>query len=155
MQQISIQPFKSEDQQAVKHLIQTGLGEHWGTIDETLNPDLNDIGASYAQATFLVAWCDGRIVGTGALTPRPEQCGEIVRMSVAADMRRQGVATQILDRLCQEAGTLGFKRLILETTSTWHEVIAFYEAYGFRITHRQQSEFGEDTYFALDLDKTE
>ncbi len=46
-QQISIKPFESEDQEAVQSLILAGLAEHWGEIDPTLNPDLNDIGAYY------------------------------------------------------------------------------------------------------------
>lgn len=44
-QQISIKPFESEDQEAVQSLILAGLAEHWGEIDPTLNPDLNDISA--------------------------------------------------------------------------------------------------------------
>ena len=155
MQRILIKPFESEDQEAVQNLIIAGLAEHWGEIDPTLNPDLNDISANYADATFLVAWSDGRIIGAGALIPKSGQVAEIVRMSVAADMRRQGVATKILDRLCQEAQCLGFQRIILETTSTWYEVIEFYKRFGFRITHHQDSKFGGEAHFALDVVSTE
>ncbi|MBC8233103.1 GNAT family N-acetyltransferase, partial [bacterium] len=107
--------------------------------------------SSYANATFLVAWLGDRIVGTGALVPRSEQVAEIVRMSVTADIRRQGIGTKILERLCHEARRLGFQRIILETTSTWHEVIEFYKRFGFRITHHRDGEFGGDVHFALDL----
>ncbi len=154
-QPISIKPFKSEDQEAVKSLILAGLGEHWGKIDPRLNPDLNDISASYADATFLVAWLDGSIIGTGALVPRSEQEAEIVRMSVATEMRREGIGTKILEQLCQEGKQLGFQRIILEATSTWHEVIEFYKRFGFRITHYRESEFGDETCFSLDLTSTE
>ncbi len=64
-----IKPFESEDQDAVRSLILAGLAEHGGEIDPTLNPDLNDIRDSYNDATFLVAWLDGRIIGSGALIP--------------------------------------------------------------------------------------
>jgi hypothetical protein len=63
----TILPFKAEDQAEAKNLILAGMGEHFGEIDHSLNPDLNDIAASYAGAIFLVAWCENRIVGTGAL----------------------------------------------------------------------------------------
>ncbi|MDE2723620.1 MAG: hypothetical protein OXI59_09625 [Gemmatimonadota bacterium] len=78
-QQISIKPFEGEDQESVQSLILAGLAEHWGKIDPTLNPDLNDIGAYYEDATFLVAWFDGRIIGSGALNPKSDQVAEIVR----------------------------------------------------------------------------
>ena len=155
MSKLTIQPFKPQDQEDVKKLIQNGLGEHWGHIDETLNPDLNDISQSYKEATFLVARLDGVIVGTGALVPRSPEEGEIVRMSVAKDLRRQGIGRQILERLVQEGRQLGFERLILETTATWEEVIAFYKDYGFEVTHVEDGEFGEDVYFKLDLSTDE
>jgi N-acetylglutamate synthase-like GNAT family acetyltransferase len=136
---------------AVKRLILAGLAEHWGKLDSNLNPDLNDISISYADAIFLVAWFNNRIIGTGALIPRSNQVAEIVRMSVVADMRRHGVGTKILDRLCREANTLEFQSLILETNATWHKVIAFYQAFGFRITHHQEGKFGGVVHFSLEL----
>ena len=150
-QQISIKPFEGGDQEAVQGLILAGLAEHWGAIDPTLNPDLDDIGAYYEDATFLVAWFDGRIIGSGALIPKSDQVAEIVRMSVSPEFRRRGIGRQILERLCQEAKALGFQRIVLETTSTWSEVIAFYKRFGFRITHRQDGHFGGEVHFALDL----
>ena len=150
-QQILIKPFESEDQDAVQSLILAGLAEHWGEIDPALNLDLNDIGASYNDATFLVAWLDGRIIGSGALIPKSGQVAEIVRMSVAPGLRRRGVGGKILARLCQEAKELGFQRIVLETTSTWSNVIGFYKRFGFRVTHHQEGPFGGEVHFALDL----
>jgi len=65
-QRLSLRPFRPEDQDAVKSLILAGLKEHWGTLDPSLNPDLDDIATSYKDAVFLVA-CEGdRIIGTPA-----------------------------------------------------------------------------------------
>ena len=149
--QILIKPFESEDQDAVRSLILAGLAEHWGEIDPTLNPDLNDIRASYNDATFLVAWLDGRIIGSGALVPRSDQVAEIARMSVASEFRRRGIGGKILERLCQEAKELGFQRIVLETTSTWSDIIEFYKRFGFRVTHHQEGHFGGEVHLALDL----
>ncbi len=148
-QRISIEPFRSQDQQAVRSLILAGLAEHWGQVDPALNPDLNDMAASYKDATFLVAWLDGRIVGCGALVPRSDQTAEIVRMSVASEFRRQGIGREILTRLCQRARKSGYRRIILETTSTWDDVIRFYERFGFRVTHRRAGRFGGEVHFEL------
>ena len=148
MDEIILQPFCPADQAEVKDLILTGLVEHWGTLDATKNPDLNEIGVTYRGATFLVARLAGRIVGTGALVPRGDGTAEIVRMSVARDLRRRGLGRRILTRLLAQARQDGTRRVVLETTATWQEVIAFYLDYGFRITHYA----GGDVYFALDLD---
>ncbi len=131
----------------MKQLILSGLEEHWGVLDQSKNPDLDDIATSYARAIFWVAQKDGRIVGTGALVPRASGVAEIVRMSVAASMRRKGIGTMILQELCRRAKEAGFHRIILETNSTWHEVIRFYRGYGFQITYYQ----GGAVYFAIDL----
>lgn len=143
-----LRPFRPEDQEQVKALILAGLGEHWGFIDPTRNPDLNDIPSTYAGAVFLVAWQDGKVVGSGALVPRREGLAEIVRMSVAAAQRRQGIGRRILEQLIEHARALHIRQVVLETTATWQEVIEFYLRFGFRITHYA----GGDVYFALDLD---
>ncbi len=72
-------------------------------------------------------------------------------MSVAADMRRRGIAKKILERLCREAISAEFRHLILETTATWHAAIAFYKKFGFCVTHRQEGAFGGEVHFFLDL----
>jgi putative acetyltransferase len=146
-QEITILPFQSEYQSEVKKLILAGLAEHWGTLDLTKNPDLHDIGFTYANAVFLVAWQNNKIIGTGALVPRSNDTAEIVRMSVSKDMRRKGVGRKILQRLCEQAKLNGYKRLVLETTETWHEVIEFYKQFGFQNTHILDG----DVYLALDL----
>ena len=148
MPEIVMRPFCPADQAEVKRLVLAGLVEHWGVLDPTKNPDLNDIAASYAGATFLVACLAGRIVGTGALLPRGEGTAEIVRMSVARGLRRRGVGRMLLTRLLEQARRDGLRRVVLETTATWQEVVAFYLDYGFHITHTAAG----DMYFALDLD---
>ncbi len=147
MNALLIQPFQPEDQSEAKALILEGLGHRWGSIDPKRNPDLDDIGSAYAGAVFLVARLAGRIVATGALVPRGGGVAEIVRMSVARDLRRQGIGSAVLRRLLESAPAAGCRKIILETTSTWTDAIAFYERHGFQPTHVR----GGDTYFALDL----
>jgi ribosomal protein S18 acetylase RimI-like enzyme len=144
---LSICPFRPKDQTQAKALILEGLKEHWGSIDPQRNPDLDDILASYAGGFFLVAALGDRIVATGALIPRAARVAEIVRMSVAIDQRRRGIGSAVLRRLLEDAKTAGYQKIILETTSTWDESIAFYQKHGFRFTHLR----GGDTFFALDL----
>jgi len=144
---ITLHPFQPSDQAEVKALILAGLVEHWGVLDPTKNPDLEDIAASYSDATFLVARHEGRIIGSGALVPRNERTAEIVRMSVAAGCRRKGIGRMILKSLVEHARQDGYQRIVLETTETWQEVISFYLNFGFHITYH----YDGDVYFILEL----
>lgn len=145
--EIILRDFQPADQAAVKDLVLSGLAEHWGVLDPSKNPDLDDIARSYAGATFLVAHCQGQIIGTGALVPRKNSTAEVMRMSVAPNWRRQGIGRMILQALVDRARQAGYRRIILETTETWQEVIAFYLRFGFWITHHKDG----DVYFELGL----
>jgi putative acetyltransferase len=144
---IVVGPLRPDDAHAARELILAGLAEHWGTLDLTKNQDLDDITLSYAGAVFLVARQNGLIVGTGALVAAGDGIGQVMRMSVAAPLRRCGLGSRILSELLAHARALGLRQVVLETTETWKEVVAFYLRNGFHITHRQDG----DSYFALDL----
>lgn len=146
-----IRPFVAADQKAARTLILNGLGEHFGFIDETVNPDIDDILGCYVASgqTFLVAEIDGVLVGTGALISEDAgvQTGRIVRMSVAREARRTGIGQALLARLMQMARERGFTRLVLETNIGWDDAIGFYQRCGF-----QEYERGDGlTHMALDL----
>ena len=97
----TIRPFVPADQIAARALILTGLGEHWGYIDETLNPDLDDISEAYPPETsyFLVAEEDGALIGAGCLTEDDAETGRLVRMSVASAARGKGIGRRLVAEL--------------------------------------------------------
>jgi GNAT superfamily N-acetyltransferase len=146
---ITLLPFQPSDQPEARALILSGLVEHWGFLDASKNPDLEDIAFSYAGGFFLVARQEGRLVGTGALLPTADPATwQVVRMSVARELRRSGLGRQILSRLEQEAYQRGARRLILETTAAWQEVISFYLRCGYQILEDQgETRTTEDVYF--------
>ncbi|HEY58043.1 MAG TPA: GNAT family N-acetyltransferase [Anaerolineae bacterium] len=138
-------PFRPEGQERVRALVLEGLAEHWGVLDPTANPDLENVAAAYRQGCFLVVWQDGEIVGTGALLPRGGHIVEIVRGSVRREWRRRGIGKALLHALCREAQRRGVRQLVLETTATWHDAIAFDRALGFKETRHADG----NMYFAL------
>ena len=79
-----IRPFEVSDQAVTRRLILEGLGEHFGFIDETLNPDIDDITAHYIVPghVFVVVQDGNDIVGKGALALKGEGIGQMVRVSV-------------------------------------------------------------------------
>ena len=98
---IIIRSFEPCDQNAARQLILTGLGEHFGFIDETRNPDLDDIVTRYIEAghTFVVAEIRTELVGTGAVITECEDTGRLVRMSVNRKHRRKGIGRALVTYL--------------------------------------------------------
>ncbi len=129
-----IRTFTAADQRAARALILEGLGERFGSIDETLNPDLNDIAATYLAAghAFLVAEVAGALAGTAAL--RFESDGatcQLARVSVRPEMRRQGVARALVEGLLALARERRRASVWVETHEPWQDAIALYERLGF------------------------
>ena len=137
---LTMREFVPSDQVAARTLILMGLGEHWGWIDETINPDLDDIATRYAGQTFLVVYAGDTLIGTGALIHETDGTARIVRMSVAAARRREGIGNQLLRALVEQARQRGYSLIVVETTATWTEVIAFYHRYGFRTVDERDGE---------------
>jgi ribosomal protein S18 acetylase RimI-like enzyme len=156
-EQLEIRPFCAQDQETAKQLVLTGLGERWGWIDSTLNPDLNDITTSYAQGIFLVAYLGDALVATGALMPEvtPDEFHalRVVRMSVRADLRGQGIGRRLLDTLLDtaraDARHQQCRLIVLETTSTWTDAVRFYARYGFQFVEERDG----GTHMILELGK--
>ena len=143
----TLQPLQPQYQSQARELILAGLAEHWDSLDPSKNPDLEDINTTYSQAVFLVALQQERVIATGALIPAANGTAQVVRMSVATEMRRKGVASAMLQALCTRARELGMQQLILETTETWQGAIAFYRDFGFTETHHLSG----DVFFRFDL----
>ena len=128
-----IRPFVAADQAAVRRLILTGLGDHFGFVDESRNPDLDDIQAGYVGRghLFVVAERDNEIVGTGALIEEEPGVGRLVRMSVGSRHRRQGIGRGLVEHLVAVARERGYRRLLVETNDDWDDAIGLYLDCGF------------------------
>lgn len=134
----------------MRWLILTGLGEHFGWIDETRNPDLDDIAAHYTERghTFVVAEMHGEIVGAAALKTEDETTGRIVRMSVAQSHRRQDVGRAPVTHLLDVARQQGFTQVRVSTEPDWHAAIKLYTQCGFQAYGRDD----QDIFFVLLLE---
>ena len=138
--ELQIIPFARRWQDAARALVLAGMAEHWGQIDLAMNPDLDNIAEHYRNGHFLLAVSDGRPIGTGAVLPEGAEAMRIVRMSVARESRRRGVATHVLKRLLALAADTGCRRVLCETTETWDDAIHFYLDNGFAIAERRNGE---------------
>lgn len=146
---IALRPFIPTDASAMRLLVLNGLGDHFGTIDETMNPDLDDITASYheAGAEIVIAERGGEIVGCGILVQEDGTSGRLVRMSVRGDQRGQGLGKRLVRELLGIAQSRGYMRVVCETTDDWADAIALYRSCGFTEVGR----WGGDIHFTIDL----
>ncbi len=128
---IQIRDFDYQYQDAAAELVNVGLGEHFGFIDVSMNPDLYDIETNYQEGDFILALDGGRLVGTGSLMPESQSVGRISRMHISSEYRRHGIATRILEVLEQRASGRGLNSLVLETNLDWDDAIAFYSKNGY------------------------
>ena len=129
-------------------MILNGL-EHFGWIDETRNPDLDDIAANYLQRgnVFVVAEIGGELVGTGGLITVDANTARSVRMSVSRNHRRKGIGRALVMHLLDVARQRGFVRMLVSADIGWDNAIGLYERCGFTEYARDEV----DIYFALAL----
>jgi len=83
--------------------------------------------------TFWSVYDEGRLVGCGALKKLDDGHAEVKSMRAAADRKRSGIASAVLEHMIREARAGGFTRLSLETGATAHFEPArrLYEKFGF------------------------
>ena len=88
-------------------------------------------GLAEPGVVFMAAWLDGSPVGCGAVVPVDGETGELSRIFVASEARRNGVGRAILAAL-EEVARGRYSRLILETGTAQEESMHLYEACGYR-----------------------
>lgn len=145
-----LRDFRPSDQDALRRLILSGLRERWGeAFDASVNPDLSDLVANYLDrgAEIVVIESDGDIIATGILIPDDATVGRIVRMSVAAAHRRQGLARRIVEELVRRARRRGMSEVRVLTDTPWTSAVELYAACGFTEVRRDAT----DTHFVLPL----
>jgi ribosomal protein S18 acetylase RimI-like enzyme len=139
MPPVRIRPFAPGDQTTARALILEGLREHWGWLDPNLNPDLDDITASYLAPghVFFVAQSERTLTGTGAVIV-DGSVGQIVRVAVHPQWRRRGIARALIAALLEAARARDLDRVWMETNDDWHDAIGLYRRCGFQEFDRRE-----------------
>jgi N-acetylglutamate synthase-like GNAT family acetyltransferase len=73
---------------------------------------------------------DGKVVGTTGLIVAG-QVGRLVRVAVAQDHRRAGMASALLKRVTAFAARSGVAELVAYTQPEWPDATAFYRSHAF------------------------
>ena len=99
-------------------------------IEEQGVPEGMEVDEFDPLATHALAFRKSHCIGTGRLVPLEGKCGQIGRMAVLPHYRNTGVGRALLERLTEQARSLGIQSLVLHS-----QVIAipFYEKHGFQV----------------------
>lgn len=128
-----VRDFRESDEFAARKVVLEGLGERFGFIDASLNPDLHTIAAHYPNQghAFLVAESAEGLIGTTGLVFETSDRARLVRVSVDRSARRRGVARALLARATKRAADRGVVELRVATQPEWEDAVAFYRSEGF------------------------
>ena len=125
------------DAAAVRDVVFSALREHGlDPSPEETDADLYDIERHYHARggcfDVLVENSTGAIVGSVGL--RPDEAGtvELRKMYLRPEHRGRGCGRCLLEHALAEARRLGFRRVILESTSKLPKAVAIYRSYGFQ-----------------------
>jgi GNAT superfamily N-acetyltransferase len=148
--EILIRPFRPEDQSETRDLILAGLGEHFGSIDYSLNPDLDDIKTAYLDKGhfFLVTTVGSRVVAACGLVLETDTTARIVRLSVDLHHRGRGIGFRLVNQVIDLAREIGLRQILVETNLDWYQAISLYRRCGFDIQRSDST----SNHFVLDME---
>ena len=106
-------------------------------VDEELEWDEHD--EPDAEATHLVAYDEGIVVGAARLRPYDDHTAKVERVVVAEDRRGEGWGERIMDAAEREARESGFSRVTLGAQVRVRE---FYESIGYRAVGEEFDDAG-------------
>lgn len=116
---------------ALEDELQQEYVERYGGPDETrIEPDE----FTPPDGCFLVGFVGNEPVATGGFRRHGEDVAEIKRMYVANDHRGGGFARQLLAELENQAASIGYRRVVLETGVHQPEAISLYISSGYSPT---------------------
>jgi GNAT superfamily N-acetyltransferase len=155
-EKLVIRQFEKDDQDQVVELFWEGkkayddpivafLNTHFATEKTGPNGDMSDIFKHYVdhddtvKKNFWVAVQGSKIVGMVGAIPStvddPNDCLELVRMTVSSSVRRSGVGTGLVKQLEQYSRDNNFKYVNLTTLVRMKMALSFYESLGYELQY--------------------
>ena len=128
---IAAEPFDSPDARRLVDALDAHLAGRYAP-EHRFGPHLKAEHVAPGVGLFVIARADGKAVGCGALRRRDPVTIEVKRLYVEPELRGQGIAWEILERLEGAARTMGAERLVLETGVYQDEAIGLCRRAGFQ-----------------------
>lgn len=128
---------ESADLETARHLFkeystELGVDLCFQSFDDELKDPLKKYGAP--KGSLLLAFWNGKAVGTVALQEISVGVCEMKRLYVQSAYRRFGIGEQLVDAILKDAKKLGYQNMKLDTLERLKPAISLYLKYGFAIT---------------------
>ena len=116
--------------------VQTLFREYSASLDvefcrKEVDGELAGLGTDQAPLRIYLAHEGDALAGCIALKQMESGAGELARLFVRPEYRRQGVARDLVDHAEGEAQRLGMPNMVLHTFGGWQAAIALYRALGY------------------------
>lgn len=152
---VNIREAMDIDRERVIALVSAVLEEYDLAPDlETTDSDLENIEANYLKRGGLFELLEdqaGNLLGTVGIYPIDQDTCELRKMYFIPQARGQGLGKYILRRTIDRAKVLGFKRMVLETSSKLRAANHLYTQFGFLPVLSNHMAARADQAYALDL----
>ncbi|MGH9873277.1 MAG: GNAT family N-acetyltransferase [Pyrinomonadaceae bacterium] len=153
--ELVFRPANNDDCEGVTKLVSDVLAEFGLAPDpDTTDADLKDIEANYLQRGGLFEVIeDGNadLLGSFGLYPINKTTCELRKMYLVPSARGSGLGKQILERAIASAKELGFKQIVLETSSKLIAANRLYTKFGFELATSDHLAARADQFYKLDL----
>lgn len=151
---LTIRSATNDDRERVAKLVFGVLAEYGLEPDpETTDADLQDIEANYLQrgGLFEVIENGGNMLGSVGLYPVNKTTCELRKMYFIPSARGLGLGKYVLERAIAQARALGFKQILLETSSKLVAANQLYNKFGFKPMASDHLASRADQAYKLDL----
>jgi len=138
---MKVRRFRQSDFDQVWLLHKRVIEQHGNDLGNAVwEQDLKDIPRAYFDSggEFLVGFDNDNLVAMGALRKYDSESIEIKRMRVDPSCQRMGYGKAILEALEQSAISMGYRRVVLDTTIQLHGSQKFYLKNGYQEVERKK-----------------
>jgi putative acetyltransferase len=156
---LTIRAANNDDLKPIVKLVFGVLREHELEPDpSSTDADLQDIESNYLKRGGLfevIEDCDGNLLGSVGIYPIDENTCELRKMYFVPEIRGFGLGKYVLERAINQAKELGFKQMVLETSSKLAAANRLYARFGFKSISLDHLASRADQAYGLDLTKVE
>ncbi|MBN1147818.1 MAG: GNAT family acetyltransferase [Anaerolineales bacterium] len=127
-----IRPYSEDDEPAVARLWRQVFPDApaWNRPESDIRCKL-----AVQRELFLVALLGGELVGT-AMAGYDGHRGWVYYVAVSPERRRQGIGTQLMQRVEAELAQIGCPKLNLQVRAANAQVVEFYRKLGYQVEER-------------------
>jgi putative acetyltransferase len=152
---LTIRSATNDDRERVAELV-FGILAEFGLVSdlETTDADLQDLEANYLQRGGLFEVIEdsrANLLGSFGLYPINKTICELRKMYFIPSARGLGLGKYVLERAIARARALGFKQIVLETSSKLIAANRLYTKFGFKPVDSDHLASRADQAYKLDL----